>query len=450
MKMDDDLRQFRTVERNAMVDWGQEIIMDKRQYKGYWWLPSDPKDQVAGTLTIDSRGNLKLELFGGFSLEEKGISFERKEDPVIFGRCYAPNSNMTDVSLLGCRSAITLNFSSTFPLTRYTCHYALIGIHVETIDDAAFFKAQINFKELAFWCPPKNITTVYTDRAITVSIKRQEEDNCLASVHLGSGVFFYLKENATYKSDYPKVCIDQSTYLEIQKDDMGAVETLTTSRLFERFLSVAILAPVEHGKITLYSRQKCQKLQEGKVFYHPIELVTCQYKDDGPDSFKSYDFLFSYEDIVDLFEGMLRKLDTDCRIAQIWSNLVDSLEKKRVFTSNDFLVIAQALDGFSIRFRTESSFSGQLTALRDEFKDVKRLSLSDDEIKAATGSRNYYSHILKLEKKEGKHALDGLALFDLTKKLRVLLICCALNFLGLENDKINKLLNKSNNSFLRI
>lgn len=64
-----------------------------RIYKGYWWLPSNPDDQVAGTLTIEPDGGLRLELYGGFGLETEGVSFERKADKVIYGRCYAPNGH---------------------------------------------------------------------------------------------------------------------------------------------------------------------------------------------------------------------------------------------------------------------------------------------------------------------------------------------------------------------
>lgn len=40
--------------------------MEERIYKGYWWLPSEPEEQIAGTLTIDPRGNVKLELYDCF------------------------------------------------------------------------------------------------------------------------------------------------------------------------------------------------------------------------------------------------------------------------------------------------------------------------------------------------------------------------------------------------
>ena len=88
--------------------------------------------------------------------------------------------------------------------------------------------------------------------------------------------------------------------------------------------------------------------------------------------------------------------------------------------------------------------------MRDEFKDICQIKLTDDDLKCARGSRDYYSHILKLEKKAKKNALEGAKLYDLTRKLRVLLVCCALSFLGMDNQKINGLLNKCDNSILRV
>ena len=177
--------------------------------------------------------------------------------------------------------------------------------------------------------------------------------------------------------------------------------------------------------------------------------MTYLYLDDVQDSYKKCDFLFQFTDVAQELGLMLDKLYTDKSIAQIWSNLVDSLEKKRVFTSNDFLVVIQAIDGFAIRYRKGKKLLPELQALREEFKDIKKLKLTDEDLEAANGSRNYYSHILKLEKKEDKHALEGRDLFDLAKKLRVLLICCVLNFMGMDNGKINQLLNKCNNSLMR-
>lgn len=53
---------------------------DVVMYKGYWWLPSSEDDHVAGTLTVEPDGNLRLELFGGFGADTEGLDFEREPD----------------------------------------------------------------------------------------------------------------------------------------------------------------------------------------------------------------------------------------------------------------------------------------------------------------------------------------------------------------------------------
>ena len=130
--------------------------MENRIYKGNWWIPSIPEDQVSGYLTIQANGVVKLELIGAFVQEENGVDFER-EDAIIYGHCFAPNNYAKEISLFNCHAASTWNPSLSFTITRYTCRYALIGIHTEAMNAKAFFKAQIHYDELTYWCPPKNI-----------------------------------------------------------------------------------------------------------------------------------------------------------------------------------------------------------------------------------------------------------------------------------------------------
>ena len=423
---------------------------DNRIFKGYWWLPSVPDDKVAGTLTIETDGDLRLELYGGFGQNENGVNFEREPDKVIYGWCYAPNGHMKQISLFECHSSISLNFSSDFPITRYTCYYALIGYHLLSMKDAKFFEARVEFAELSYWCPPSNITTWYKENSITIALDISTEKSTMASIKLNNGMTLSLNQECSYRPDGTQIDINQATTLVIEKDDISGLDVLATARKFERFLSLAMLKPIEHGRITLRSRDYYQEMKDGEPYYHSIELVSKLYKVESNDKAKMYDMLFNYADVKQDFEAVFKRYDENMSIAQIWSNLIDSLERKRVFTSNDFLVVIQALDGFSIRFRKETSFLAQIKALRDEFKDIKRLKLTDEDLKASKGSRDYYSHILKLEKKEMRNALEGAKLYDLTRKLRVLLICCILNFLGMDNGRINELLNKCRNSILRV
>ena len=423
--------------------------MENRIYKGKWWIPSNPDDQVSGYLTIQPNGVVKLELIGSFEQEEKGLDFER-EDAVIYGHCLAPNNHAKEISLFDCYAAPTWNMSLPFTITRYTCRYALIGIHTEAMNTTAFFKAQIHYDEMTYWCPPKNIKWGWSESVISFTVKTTEDEaSTLATVHLDDGFTLKLKENCNvnHPTDFA-VYADQLTCLEVLKEEMSADDAVMMARQMERFLSLATLLPVEHTEIWLYSKEKCQTGDNGKIYFHAIELVTYLYKD-KPEKIQDHHFLFKHGDVADVFPDMFKRVYNSESISLIWTMLLDSLVKKRIFTSNDFLLVAQALDGFARRFRTGKHIENEFTELRDEFQDIGRLNLTDEDLKEAAGSRNYYSHVLRVDLKEDKKAQDGLKLYDLMGRLRVLLICCVLDFLGLDHARINQLMNECNSQAVR-
>ena len=46
--------------------------------------------------------------------------------------------------------------------------------------------------------------------------------------------------------------------------------------------------------------------------------------------------------------------------------------------------------------------------------------------------KHYYSHFMN--KSQKPNTLDGIELYKLTGKLRILLICCVLSFIGMDGD----------------
>lgn len=326
----------------------------------------------------------------------------------------------------------------------------MIGAHMEAMSTPSFFKAQIHYDELTYWCPPKNIRTTWSESEISLTVKTvDDESSNLATIYLDDGYTLNLKENCNY--NHPKdfaVYADQLTYLEVLREGLSADDVVMMTRQMERFLSLATLLPVEQTKIWLYSKDKCQISEKGETYYHFIELITYLYKD-KPEKIQDHNFLFKHKDVADVFPDMFKRMYSNESISLIWTMLLDSLEKKRIFTSNDFLLVAQALDGFAKRFRKGKNIENEFTDLRNEFQDIERLNVSDADLEEAAGSRNYYSHVLRVDLKEDKKAQDGLKLYGLMGRMRVLLICCVMDFLGLDHTKINQLLEKSSNSFLR-
>ena len=169
---------------------------------------------------------------------------------------------------------------------------------------------------------------------------------------------------------------------------------------------------------------------------------------------KVSNFLFSYSMVKDVYPEIIKNwYNLPLEMYPIRSHLVASLEKKSFYSSVDFLIIVQAVEGFWWRFREKSyrmknsvplgrktSLKTILKELLTEFSDIGLLRQIEIDIEAVVDSRHYYSHFLPHSSKPKK--LEGFALVDQAKKLQMLLVCCVLSFIGFDNSLINAVLRK--------
>jgi len=208
-------------------------------------------------------------------------------------------------------------------------------------------------------------------------------------------------------------------------------------------------------KITLYDYDNYQEYANGKKFYHPINLYYIDRSIPTSKIKKQKDFLFSYNQIENEFPSIIKAwYNSSVNIAPIRGHLIESIQEKLYFSSLDFLIIVQALEGFHRRFIEKSMSSkskkvflkDRLTALLNLFNDVDRIKKTNIDLKAAVQSRDYYSHFFN--RSEKSQLKDGIELYNLSKELRLLLICCTLHLIGFDNCLINQLMNNSNNGKL--
>ena len=168
---------------------------------------------------------------------------------------------------------------------------------------------------------------------------------------------------------------------------------------------------------------------------------------ENPERF--WEFLFVYETIKESFSSIICKWYAEKDMSPIRAHLIDSVGHRGTFCSNDFLIVAQAVEGFYCRFRKDGqNLTTILYNLRKEFSDISILELSDYDIDCIRDTRHYLSHLLPPGKKE--HVVEGHDLYNLNHKLRKLLLCCMLNFVGFNNQAINGVFSKSHNSYLRM
>lgn len=440
-------------------------MTEQIEIKGYWWIPSSPANNVAGILTYTPNESIKLELIGQLKQNISAVEefIDRKDEEAIFG----VSSDAKKISLINCyTSGSSLNFSCKFPIQRYNCQHLVIGTHIKSLDAPHFFKAQINMPYLSLWVTPNSleVTSLKEDNCEKCTIAFKTESKHIETVDI-EDYKLSVEGVVDYCGDYFEPKIKQKTIVKItNKSDFTINDILQKIFFFEQFISFATLKPIESIKITLYDKSNFQQFENGKKYFFPIEYIRVYHgKEDQlekcPTEISS--FLFSYNTIKKEFPTILKKWYSEqIDIAPIRHHLIECVRQKGVFSSIDFLVVIQAIEGFWWRFRDidyrhknnvksnkNTSLNTILQSLITEFNDIERLNLNDINVEEVVDSRHYFSHFVYKSKKP--HAKDGLELYHLTKQIRKLLICCLLNFVGFSNEQISRIVKKSNSIFLR-
>ena len=409
-----------------------------------------------------------MELLGCFDEYSWSILAETGEEAIISGK----TSDGKDITLLNTFRSIRIKGGADFPIVRYTCDFLVIGTHVKGLDDKRNYWATARIPELTLWCQPKALnTTMFFGKNKTIerinvsfSTKFRSRKDVISRINVSDNTAIIIKKGVRYNGDHLAPEIEQYSYLEIRKKDKASIkEILADIFMFEQFLSFAMLSVVKCSKITLFDKNKYQQIENTRFYreIHIIHAFTERNNLQSP-SLKAFRHLFDYNAIKDVYPAILKKwYNEPIELAPIRSHLISSLEKKQSYSSVDFLIIIQALEGFCRRFRCSryrkenglperdySDLIAMMGSLLSEFGDIELITKCEIDKDAVVDSRNYYSHFMP--KQRDKKVFDGIELYELTIRLRILLICCTLNLFGFTNERINEILNESGSKVLEL
>lgn len=117
---------------------------------GYWCLPGE-ENAVAGTLHVSSDGDLRLSLIGSLGEGRDGLA--TKSHKIILGSVdKSPRGN--EVTLTGC--VLTGATLGSFHMAReeYRASRCFLGAHIEKLEDLSFRCALLNLTGLSEWAKP--------------------------------------------------------------------------------------------------------------------------------------------------------------------------------------------------------------------------------------------------------------------------------------------------------
>ena len=416
-------------------------MKNPQPYHGEWWIPAEVhpdnygiypmahkgmEARYTGTLTYHDNEDTILELY---HVPSHFHSTQFAHNPVIWGR--DANGHTFTLFNVWMREQRLGDFSKT----TFVVNTILVGEHVISMDDAHFSKCIVSFPYLKNWAFRSKLRIQDESDNYHYTLTDIYKEGFLIEQSVDKGIEWKLRDWYTLNVTRYELNITQDTKFMIDAPKGISVrECLGQIGEFSQFLSIALYCEQNPSEVVFYTKDTNNKL----------ELLFKKGESVAPAAVS----LIKFDQLQSKIPSMLRAWHNNFdKVSPISGYLIDSLGKNSSFDVPDFLIIAQALDGYHKRFmnkkdgRDVRQYKEQMNALLKAFEEVD--VIRDCKIKSdvLTDSRNKYSHLYP-DDVESK-AVKGGSLYRLTEKCKILLTCCLLNMMGLTNEEINICCNQS-------
>ncbi|MBO5625269.1 MAG: hypothetical protein J5953_05690 [Prevotella sp.] len=425
-------------------------------YHGEWWVPAvadrdtrmmflQPEGMMGherkytGTLTYYGDKSSSLELY---HTPSNFHSRHYHQNDVIWGK----DANGHIFTLFH----VMMNEQQLgdFSCSKFVVDMILMGEHVLSLDYDKYSRCIVNYSHLVNWTfyETQNVVNAYyhhQDKFFYLTIPFQTINIFEAPVDKASK--WILNQNNSIGNDIRGYQITPSPYFEIRAIEPIPLKSFIRQiKEFTQFLSIALFG--------IQDPQNVEFVVEGDNNTRKLLFKKETSYDPG---FRS---VIKLKELKERLPSMLQLWHSNFEeVAPISHYLINSLKNNNRFDVPDFLIIAQALDGYHKRFvnhkkqraslkeevkehlkkgRDKSSqYEKNINILISQFNDVNCIQKCHIDPQVLAQSRDKYSHLLTDEDKP--LAVEGEDLYWLTEKCKILLTCCILNMLGLTNKEIN-------------
>lgn len=398
-------------------------------WNGEWWVPQSEipnAPNAVGRLLYYENKNPELEIT--VISTANAFVWPDKEYPVIYGMDASGN----EFSLFNAYRQPEKNASKII----YSIGDILIGAQIPTMDDTLFFKkAIVTFPHLHDLFVFRHVEEIINNNTTTYRIDNHPKvsEYPIKIDDKTTWTFVGGVETSSKGEHYSDIHIHQDTNLVIEYEDITSINHLKyLISEFSQFLSVALFSNQQPSKIILADESGTT---EATLLYKPKASAEWHLRMIGNS--------LSNERMSELLKQWHANYND---IAPISSYLIRSTEYQTEFEAPDFLIIAQALDGYWKRFfnkcRTEGKdirkYNEELQHMMAYFGGVTIVqNLRLDTIVAAQ-TRNKYSHMYPNGEKGTEHAVsDPKQLRILTLRMKILLLCCVLDYMGMTTHEID-------------
>ncbi len=465
--------------------------MDDFEKLGSWWLPAHPSHTVSGTLTFSQAKGFRLKLIGKLDTpaEDSSVAGGHPLGPASqpFPLIVGATTDGKQISLVDCHQVRSQYHSKGGGVEEYTASVAYVGIELNSLEEARFYKAQVRFSRLSDWVARFGFDARVTHHKVDNREQfekyeltyRLPDDLRAVTAHDAISVFFTFHRKQTRLR---AVELHQSTGIRIEPERELTLDELKTRFVqpLANLLTLATNRPNAITELVVYARGNYLEVPGHDDYAIPIQVIFRQvsFEAESDTPLLPQDMLFTLADVDD-FQGMVEcwltasgELDSVC-------NLFFGVQySPQMYVEHRFLSLVQALESYhrrrwpndvlpkaqhkqrveAILERTPEEYRSWLRELLN-FSNEPRLAqrLSDlvayvgpaiaplvrdpaAFVKVVKDTRNYYTHY---DKTLARKAADQLDLYWLAQTLSYLLQGCLLRELGLSLDRCAELFSRN-------
>ncbi len=401
----------------------------KNVFHGRWWAPDGVRRfrDVAcmGTLIIEEDGTSKLEIYHDQRVSAVFQVYDRYD--VIWGES-ADGIKITLFNAVSLHNAKKNEFFEEI----FKPSAVVMGEHIKTGNELLFDRCIVRYKYLRNWVlkykiPPYNIDT---------SGDIRKNNTPLIHADIEEDIGLYIFHHLDYSENKYEINTAETAILTFTSRELtSASRFVDIVREYSLFLSFTLFSEQQPSEIIL--------MKDGDNHfcrvYHKMGCST------NPYDYSLIPVIHFHAKIPEILKTWHQKYE---QISQICHYLLSILDYDE-FDIPDFLIIAQALDGYHKRFINKKDgkdirkYKDQIDAMLDWFADVESIRKCYIDSKMMADTRNKYSHLIPDEEDEGKTIAKGAELFRLTQKAKILLTACILDLLGLNHKEIEVCFNNS-------
>jgi ApeA-like protein/HEPN superfamily Apea-like protein len=447
--------------------------MDDVEYSGLWWLPSNPQNKVAGTLTFSNQDGIELKLIGALEDLEGVISLSdnnlHQRHPVIWGLTNGGKS----ITLSGCLAAGFRMGLPGFVSRDYWIHLCFLSAHLNE-DELQFKRLAVEYSRLVDWVRTSGLTMSWYENEPN---KRQFNytlpEEIKATTTKGTvSIDFSFEAKGDF---FDEMHLRQSISMEIEADREREFDDLQLRyiRPFQNFLTLATTKPNSIVSVQVYSKHiSFEKSDRTGVVETPIEVIFPQrHLEAKSDKILLPDYmLFTFHDIADFQTTVEKWLNVSEELDSVCSLFFGIMYNSSMYLEQEFLNMVQAVESYHRRrmknnvlpkdehkarvrailsespgeykdwlkevlnYSNEPRLKHRLSELFDKTEIILSPLISSKEefSKKITDTRNYLTHY---DQRLKDKAAKGGEIALLTAQLSYMLQACLLFELGFTQEK---------------